>query len=136
MSPRSVGLMGEMARYWIASGKADEILIRIRAELTRRRAAFMEVFKDFNFKCEPGAPYAWLELPEHWSANRFAAALRGRHIGVSFGNSFDLSGKREGAQHIRICFGSPQVNWRPSTTFEAIKELALEQEDERFSPVA
>ncbi len=136
MSPRSVGMMGEMARYWISSGKADQILVRIRAELSRRRAAFMDVFQGFDYRCEPGAPFAWLALPQHWTANRFAATLRTHNIGVSSGNAFDLTAMREGEHHIRVCFGSPQVNWRPSTTFEAIRTLALEHEDDHFSPVA
>jgi DNA-binding transcriptional MocR family regulator len=136
MSPRSVGVMGEMARYWIASGKADDILLRIRAELARRRAAFMEVFKGYNYKCEQGAPFAWLELPEQWSANRFAATLRARHIGISSGNAFDLSAKQQGAQHVRVCFGSPQANWRPTTTFETIRAIMEEGEENADSPMA
>jgi DNA-binding transcriptional MocR family regulator len=136
MSPRSVGVMGEMARHWISSGKADDILGRIRAELARRRAAFMEVFKSQNFNCEPGAPFAWLELPPEWNGNRFAAALRARRIHVTPGAQFDLSARQNGAQHVRICFGSPQAQWRPLPSFETIREILLSGDDEEFTPVA
>ncbi len=136
MSPRSVGVMGEMARHWVASGKADEILLRIRAELARRRAAFMEVFKDHRVHCAPAAPFAWLELPPEWTGNRLAAALRAKRILVTPGTEFDLSATQKGAQHVRICFGSPQTQWRPLASFEAIRSLMQSGEDESFTPVA
>ncbi len=136
MSPRSVGMMGEMARHWVASGKADEILLRIRAELSRRRAAFMEVFKGYTVSCAPAAPFAWLELPPEWSGGRFAAALRARRILVTPGTEFDLSSSQKGSQHVRICFGSPQTQWRPLASFEAIRSLMLSGDDESFTPVA
>lgn len=136
MSPRSVGLAGEMARHWISSGKADDILARIRLELARRRAAFLEVFKDFNLHCAPGAPFAWLELPPDWNGSRFAAALRVRRILVTPGSAFDLSGKQQGNQFVRICFGSPQTHWRPLQSFETILSILHAGDDENFAPVA
>ncbi len=136
MSPRSVGLMGEMARFWISSGKADEILSRVQVELAQRRAKFMEVFKGFDFRCEPGSPFGWLGLPEGWTGSRLAATLRARRIAITPGTAFDLAGKNNGAQHVRICFGSPQANWRPMPTFEEIRAVIEAGEDELIMPVA
>ncbi len=136
MSPRSVGITGEMARYWISSGKADDILGRIRIELQRRRAVFLDVFKDQKVTCEPGAPFAWLELPEDWTGNRFAAALRAHRIYITPGSAFDLSGTQRASQHVRICFGSPQAQWRPMPSFEMIRSILDAGEDESFTPVA
>ena len=136
MSPRSVGLMGEMARYWISSGKADEILSRIHVELAQRRTMFMDVFKGYDLRCEPGSPFGWLKLPEGWTGRRLAATLRGRRIAITPGTAFDLAGKNNGAQHVRICFGSPQANWRPVATFEEIRAVIEAGEDELFMPVA
>jgi DNA-binding transcriptional MocR family regulator len=136
MSPRSVGLMGEVARFWISSGRADDILTRIREELARRRAAFMEVFKGYEMQCEAGAPFAWLKLPEPWTGPRLAAALRARRIAISPGTSFDLSARGNGIQHVRICFGSPQAHWRPLPTFEEIRLIIEAGEEDSFTPVA
>ena len=136
MSPRSVGLMGEMARFWISSGRGDDILTRVRDELARRRAAFMDVFKGFVMNCEPGAPFAWLELPESWTGKRLAATLRARRIAITPGTSFDLSARNNGAQHVRICFGSPRANWRPLPSFQEIRAVIEAGEDESFTPVA
>ena len=135
MSPRSVGIAGEMARYWISSGKADDILSRIRTELSRCRSVFLEVFKDRNVSCEPGAPFAWLELPDDWTGNRFAAALRARRIHITPGSSFDLASARNADRHVRICFGSPQSHWRPMPSFEAIRAI-MDAGEEEFTPVA
>ena len=76
---------------WRGSGfrpeRGDDILTRVRDELARRRAAFMDVFKGFAMKCEPGAPFAWLELPESWTGKRLAATLRARRIAITPGTS-------------------------------------------------
>ncbi|MBG1232932.1 PLP-dependent aminotransferase family protein [Aestuariivirga litoralis] len=136
MSPRSVGIAGEMARYWIASGKADDILARIRLELSRRRAVFLEVFKDQKVACEPGSPFAWLKLPAPWTGNRFAAALRARRIEITPGSCFDLADRQNAEQHVRICFGSPQSQWRPGPSFEAIRAIMDACDEDNFTPVA
>lgn len=136
LGPRSAGLTAEIARYWITSGKADDILARTRIELARRRAVFLEVFKDRNVACEPGSPFAWMELPEDWTGNRFAAACRAQRIHITPGSAFDLSNGRNADRHVRICFGSPQNAWRPLPSFQMIRGIMDQGEDDEFTPVA
>ncbi len=135
MAARTVGITGEIARYWIETDLATSILDRTRNELASRRATFMEVFKDAKFRCEPGAPYAWLELPEHWSAGRFAATLMARRIKVSPGTMFNLD-RNAPSRHIRVCFGNPQSGWRSRQAFETIRTLMNDHDDDDFTPVA
>jgi DNA-binding transcriptional MocR family regulator len=135
MAARTVGISGEIARYWIESDIASEILQRTRSELAARRSTFSDVFKDTKFRCEPGAPYAWLELPDHWTANRFSSVLRTRNVKVSAGTLFLLNRNTQ-SHHIRVCFGEPHSNWKMRTAFETIRTLMNEHDDEDFTPIA
>jgi DNA-binding transcriptional MocR family regulator len=136
LSPRSVGMMGELARYWINSGKADEFLSRAQHVLAQRRAAFLEVFKGFHVNCEMSAPFAWLQLPDEISAKRLTLMLRQRHIAITPGTAFDLSAKNLAANHVRICFGYSSQNWQAAKTFQEIRTVIEDGETEDFMPVA
>ena len=135
MAARTVGITGEIARYWIETDLATTILNRTRDELAARRATFIEVFKTTKFRCEPGAPYAWLELPEHWSPARFASTLLAKRIKVSPGSIFMLD-QNATCQHIRVCFGNPKSGWRSRQAFETIRTLMNEHDEDEFTPVA
>ena len=135
MASRTVGLTGEVARYWIESDLASTILTRTRNELASRRALFLNVFKGTHFRCETGAPYAWLTLPEHWNAARFAAALANQRIKVTPGSLFHLAPQAEN-RHSRLCFGSPQNNMRIRKAFETIRSTMSEIDEDDFTPIA
>jgi DNA-binding transcriptional MocR family regulator len=135
MAARTVGITGEIARYWIESDLASTILDRTRHEFAARRAIFMEVFKGANFRCEPGAPYAWLELPEHWNAGRFASALLAKRIKVSPGSLFQLN-RNILSRHIRLCFGNQQPSWQNRRAYETIKDMMMRTDEDEFTPVA
>jgi DNA-binding transcriptional MocR family regulator len=135
MPARTVGLTGEIARYWIESDIAMSILARTRNELASRRSAFMEVFKECEFRCEPGAPFAWLELPQHWASGRFASTLATRRVKVSPSAIFQL-GNHPPSRHVRVCFGNPQSGWKTRQAFESIRSLMDEHDEDDFTPVA
>jgi DNA-binding transcriptional MocR family regulator len=135
MAARTVGITGEIARYWIETDIASDILERTRSELSARRALFIEVFKDWDFRCGPGAPYAWLKLPDHWTPGRFAQSLALRNIKITPGNLFELE-PHAPSQHVRICFGPPKVGWRMREAFETIAGLLADGDDDDFTPVA
>jgi DNA-binding transcriptional MocR family regulator len=135
MAARTVGITGEIARYWIETDMASSILERTRSELSARRNVFMEVFRDQTYRCAPGAPYAWLKLPPHWQPARFAQALKQRKIKVTPGSLFELIPGSHG-QHIRICFGHPKVGWRVREAFETIRTLMSDHDFDDFTPVA
>ena len=135
MAARTVGITGEIARYWIETDLASSILNRSRNELAARRATFMEVFKDTKFRCEQGAPYAWLELPDHWSSGRFASALLAKRIKVSPGSMFMLD-RNSPSKHIRICLGNAHSGFRSRQAFETIRTLMNDHDEDEFTPVA
>jgi DNA-binding transcriptional MocR family regulator len=135
MAARTVGITGEIARYWIETDMASKILERTQAELAARRNLFLEIFKDHTFKCAPGAPYAWLTLPKHWHPQRFAQVLAAEKIKVTPGNRFELGASGQ-THHIRVCFGHPKVGWRIREAFETIANLMTENDYDDFTPVA
>jgi DNA-binding transcriptional MocR family regulator len=135
MAARTVGITGEIARYWIETELASDILERTRAELSARRNLFLEIFKDQTFRCAPGAPYAWLKLPDHWQPRRFAQALAAQKIKITPGNRFELDAHRP-SQHIRICFGHPKLSWHMREAFETIVDMMADGDVDDFMPVA
>ena len=135
MASRNVGLSGELARYWIETDLAGSILTRGRNELASRRAAFLESFKACVFRCEPGAPFAWLELPQHWTPGRFASALAARQVRVTPGTAFHLT-QGSVSRHIRVCFGGPHSGHQTRKGFDIIRELMKSGPEEDFTPVA
>ena len=132
---RAVGMTAEMARYWLETDIADSVIKRVIAEMALRRKIFLEVFKGQRFRCEPGAPYAWLSLPAHWKPSRFAVEARQRGIHVSPGSYFAI-GARAQEQNIRICFGQPATAEDLRRTLIKIHELMAETQVDDFTPVA
>lgn len=135
MAARAVGITGEIARYWIESDIASTILDRNIAELSQRRAIFLEIFKTANFRCEFAAPYAWLELPAHWNPARFASTLLSKNVKVSPGSLFQLN-RNVQSKHIRICFGNPHSIWQYRTALETIRTLMNSHDEDDFTPLA
>jgi DNA-binding transcriptional MocR family regulator len=135
MAARTVGITGEIARYWVETDMASDILERTRQELAARRSLFLEVFKDQNFRCAPGAPYAWLKLPEHWLPARFAQALAAQKIKITPGNRFELEANVS-SRYVRICFGPPKLGWHMREAFETIVEMMGDGDVDDFTPVA
>lgn len=135
MAARTVGLTGEIARYWIETDAASDILFRTRQENAFRRAQAIAIFGGERFRCAPGAPFGWLELPEHWTGARFAQSLLARKIKVTPGNAFDLAPSGP-SRHIRVTFGAPASSLRARHGFEAIAELLRQHEEDDYTPVA
>lgn len=136
MAARTAGLTGEIARYWIESGMADTILERVRQELAGRRTLLMDVLKGHSMRCAPGAPFAWLEVPEQWTPARFAQALGARQVRVTPGAAFDLVTGAAPARHVRVCLGHPRSTAQVRQALETIREVARQDDDYDFTPVA
>ncbi len=134
-SGRAIGLTAEVARYWMETDIAGHLLQRIIAELAMRRSILQEAFQGLTYRCEPGAPYAWLPLPGHWGANRFASELRSRDIKVIPGSAFSL-GVRAQDRAIRMCFGGPQSRDDLRRAFAEIRRTLEHVPNDEFMPVA
>jgi DNA-binding transcriptional MocR family regulator len=137
MAARTVGITGEIARYWIESGTANNILARSINDLSHRRQLFMQVFKDHAFRCQPGAPYAWLQLPAHWTPTRYAQALLAQKIKITPSHAFQLMPMQgEGSRSVRICLGAPDHSGHLLVALETAEKLLGAADEEDFIPVA
>lgn len=135
MAARTVGITGEIARFWIESGMSTGILARGLEDMAHRRQIFMQVFKHHAFRCQQGAPYAWLELPAHWSPPRYAQALMSRKIRVTPSHAFELVPGQQ-SRNVRMCFGSPANTAVLRRALETAEALMSQREDEDYMPVA
>jgi DNA-binding transcriptional MocR family regulator len=132
---RSIGITGEVARYWIETGIAETIMTRIRNELEARRSTFVEIFKACNYRCEPASAFAWLELPPAWTAARFASALAAHNVKVTQGSAFAV-GSATCARHVRVCLGAPASVSFLRHGLETIHTLLHQTDEDDFTPVA
>jgi DNA-binding transcriptional MocR family regulator len=134
-APRNAGMTGEIARHWIETGLAEDILTRARNELAARREALLHIFRNLEVRCEPGAPYAWLKLPEPWTASAFVNAAAARNVRITPGSAFVL-GRTPANRHVRICFGGPKSGHLARRGLEIIHEIASSEPEPDFTPVA
>jgi DNA-binding transcriptional MocR family regulator len=134
-APRNSGLTGEVARYWIETGLASDILTRTCNELAARRDVFLSLFKGCEFRCAQGALFAWLKLPDPWTATAFAGAAFSRQVKVTGGTAFALGEDRQ-ADRVRVCLGGPGRGYRVRQGLEIIRSLLNEPPEELFTPMA
>ncbi len=132
---RAIGLTAEMARYWLETDIADNVMKRVTLEFGVRRMAFLKTFKGCKFRCEPGAPYAWVALPGHWKPMRFAAALQQVGVKITPGQAFAI-GAKASENYIRICFGQPNSLEELQTGFNKVRLMMAETIVDDFTPVA
>lgn len=134
-SGRAVGMTMEMARFWLETDIADAITHRVIAALAERRVLFLDIFKGKDLRCEPGAPYAWLALPDWWKPSHFVDVLDSRGVKVSPGTAFAI-GARANERFVRVCFGQPTGLDDLRRSFHIIRELMDEVVADDFRPVA
>ncbi|MFO1121819.1 MAG: PLP-dependent aminotransferase family protein [Hyphomicrobiales bacterium] len=134
-SGRAVGLAAEVARHWIEGDAADRILAAIIAENAARRDIARDVFRGRTFSCNPGAPFLWLKLPDHWQPGDYVRAALDLGVKVSPGPVFAMD-RRADDQAIRICFGGRSDRSSFRAALVRLNALLDEVRDDRFSYVA
>jgi DNA-binding transcriptional MocR family regulator len=76
---------------WIMDGTVMRLQQAKRADASARQALARKVLKGFSVRSDPRAYHLWLELPEAWRAEAFAAAARRHGIAVVVGEAFAIS---------------------------------------------
>lgn len=132
---RSVGLAAEVARYWIESDTADRILAAIVNENAARRELAREVFRGRTMLCNPGAPFMWMKLPDHWEPGDFTRAARDRGVKISPGTAFAID-RRADDRAVRICFGGASSREELRVALVSVNTLLDEEPADRFNHVA
>jgi DNA-binding transcriptional MocR family regulator len=99
-------VMAEVARRWIHDGTAERILETRRREAAARQAIARRVLTAARLTTAPAAYHAWLQLPEDWRGEAFAARARQSGVAVTPAEAFAVS-RTAVPQAVRVCLGAP-----------------------------
>lgn len=132
---RSVGLAAEVARHWIESDTAGRILSAIIEENAARRSIAREVFRSREFRCNPGASYMWLKLPDQWEPGDFVRSCLDRGVKITPGTAFAID-RRADDRAVRVCFGGASQGEELRQALILINGVLDENPVEHFTQVA
>jgi DNA-binding transcriptional MocR family regulator len=114
-------LLLEILALWLKDGTVDTTIRKRRMESAQRLLMFDEAFGSrYNALPTPFSYFAWLPLPDVWSANSFASEARSKGIVVAPADYFVLD-RCQPANAVRICLGA---NTSRSTIQGALATLA------------
>ncbi len=119
-------LMAEVAARWIRSGTARTIVASRRREAAVRQRLAAEALGAFRVQTHPYAYYVWLQVPEPWRGEAFAAAARRRGVLVTPAEAFAVG--RSAVPHAaRICLGAARTREQLGQGLRLLVELLAEQ---------
>jgi DNA-binding transcriptional MocR family regulator len=99
-------LLLEVLTLWLKDGTVDNTIKKRMLEATHRQSIFREILgSHYKALTNSFGYFAWLLLPDDWSAQRFVAEARGRNVIISPGEDFVLDGCKP-ANAVRICLGA------------------------------
>ncbi|WP_225832480.1 PLP-dependent aminotransferase family protein [Streptomyces sp. NK08204] len=84
----------EAAVRWIGDGTVHRLVAAKRWQAERRQRLVAEELAGFTVRSDPGAYFAWWELPAPWRADTFTAAARAHGIAVTPGTAFSVGASR------------------------------------------
>jgi DNA-binding transcriptional MocR family regulator len=73
---------------WIGDGTVARLVAAKRQDAARRQELVAEQLRGFRVRSDPGAYFAWWELPTPWRADTFTAAAAAHGIAVTPGPAF------------------------------------------------
>jgi DNA-binding transcriptional MocR family regulator len=94
------------ATHWMESGLLAEMEARKRADARARQTVLREALAGHALLGDPRAYHLWLELPEPWRADFFAAAAMRQGVAVTPSGAFAASAGHA-PNGVRIAFSSP-----------------------------
>ena len=98
-------LMAEIATSWIRDGTADAILQDRRREAAARQELARGALQGADFRGHPHGYHVWLQLPDPWRSESFAAQLRREGVAVTPSEAF-LVGRESAPHAVRLCLGA------------------------------
>lgn len=101
-------LMAELATCWIGDGVAERVVGRKRAEAAARIDLARSLLGPH---CPPVAPhcyFVWLQLPEPWTPDAFAAAVRKQGVAVLPSSAFAVRPELA-PRAVRLSLSAPQA---------------------------
>lgn len=122
----------EAAVRWAGEGVVARLVAAKRADAARRQRILAEELAGFAVRSEPGAYFAWWELPAPWRADTFTAAAAAHGIAVTPGPAFAVApGHTPDA--VRLGLGSaPEADLRRA--LRTLAHVAARRAGDRTGP--
>ena len=98
-------LMPEIATQWLSNGEAQRLIALQRQQLAERQQTAHPLLAGLDYRWQPEHPHLWLPLPEPWTSQAFAAALRQQGVLVRTSDQF-AAGRTTAPRAIRISLNS------------------------------
>lgn len=87
----AIGLPVFLAAQVMADGLAGRLVKAKQADARERQALLRSIFPDPSIRTDPRAYHVWLELPETWRSEAFAAAAARQGIAITPAAAFAVS---------------------------------------------
>ncbi|MCW7556097.1 PLP-dependent aminotransferase family protein [Endozoicomonas gorgoniicola] len=114
-------LMAEVAREWIDSGEAWQLIAWQREEISQRRQLLQEILSDFDVVSQPHSFHGWLKLPAPWRAETFVRHMDDKGVKLLPSELFAV-GSTAAPQAVRLCISTPDSREKLRTALERIKD--------------
>lgn len=95
-------VMAALATEWIRDGTAEALVADRRRIARERQEKAREALPAASFAGDPASYFIWLQLPEPWRSDSFAADLRARGLLVTPAETF-LVGRGPVPHAVRVC---------------------------------
>jgi len=100
-------LLAEIASVWIHDGTADRIVEGRRQEAAARQEIARNALRSAEYQAHPFGNHLWLQLPEPWRGDTFAAHALRRGAAVTPADVF-VVGHGAPPPAVRVCLGAPR----------------------------
>lgn len=97
-------LMQEVTARWLASGTAERIMTRKRAETRARQSEAVEALTGLRVQTHPDSLHLWLHLPDPWRSEQFVDQAAQRGVLVAGAEAF-VVGRGEVPHAVRVSTG-------------------------------
>jgi len=96
-------LMCALVTRWIYDGTLDDIAEAIRQENNSRQKLAASLLKGMSYQTDPDGHHIWLQLPNHWQADEFAAQAEKQGVSIVPSTRFAITDKPVAA--VRVSLG-------------------------------
>ena len=127
-------LMAEVAREWIDSGEAWQLIAWQREEISQRQQLLNTVLSGFDVTSQPHSFHAWLKLPEPWRAETFVRHMNSKGVKLLQSELFAV-GSTAAPQAVRLCISTPDSRQKLRTALERIKDTLSSESIDVIRPL-
>ncbi|WP_289035849.1 PLP-dependent aminotransferase family protein [uncultured Roseibium sp.] len=116
-------LLAELSARLVLSGAADDLRLRILAEIDARHDIMLKEFQGLDFESAKDSPFLWLKLPEPWLPGTFKAAAASAKVLIDDEDEFK-TGRPDRTHHrVRMGFTNPLNRAEVAASFATLKNL-------------